>query len=160
MNKNKKVIIGILIVLIIVIGLVVTYKVIENSVTNRADFDFKIDNISSNPVATENHENNKVDEKIVKEVTWEEITTDGVNEELLLKNVDEKLLTEIATELQTLMDEAKEEERENPEILSDTEEYLKKFEKEFIQERTDKAIETAKEKQYDETQEAEDEEEI
>ncbi len=117
MNKNKKVIIGILIVLIIVIGLVVTYKVIENSVTNRADFDFKIDNISSNPIATENHENNKVDEKIVKEVTWEEITTDGVNEELLLKNVDEELLTQIATELQTLVDEATAEERANPEIV-------------------------------------------
>ena len=35
MNKNKKIIIAILIVLIIVIGIVVAYKVIENSVTNR-----------------------------------------------------------------------------------------------------------------------------
>lgn len=50
--------------------------------------------------------------------------------------------------------------KDNPEILSNTEEYLKKIEKEFIQERTDKTIETAKGKQYDETQEAEDEEEI
>lgn len=58
-KMNKKVIIGILIaVLLIVIGLVVAYKVIENGVTNRADFDFKVDNISSAPVETENNEKN------------------------------------------------------------------------------------------------------
>ena len=118
MNKNRKVIIGILIVLIIVIGLVVAYKVIENNVINRADFDFKVDNISSNPVTTENHEtSDMVDEKAVKEITWEEITADGVNEELLLKNVDEEVLTQVATELQTLVSEATEEERRNPEIV-------------------------------------------
>ena len=52
MNKNKKIIIGILIILIIVIGIVVAYKVIENSVTNRADFNFTVENISSSPVET------------------------------------------------------------------------------------------------------------
>ena len=57
MNKNKKVIIGILIVLIIVIGLVVVYKVIEKSVTNRENFKYTVDNISSNPVDTVNNEN-------------------------------------------------------------------------------------------------------
>ncbi len=59
MNKNKKIIIGILItVLIIVIGIVVAYKLIENSVTNREDFKINVENISSNPVDTEN-----IDEK-------------------------------------------------------------------------------------------------
>ena len=58
MNQNKKVIIGILIVLIIVIGVVVAYKVIKKSVTDRADFNFTVENISSNPVDTEN-----IDEK-------------------------------------------------------------------------------------------------
>ena len=52
MNRNKKIIIGILIILIIVIGIVVAYKVIENSVTNRADFNFTVENISSSPVET------------------------------------------------------------------------------------------------------------
>lgn len=61
MNKNKKVIIGILIVLIIVIGVVVAYKVIEKSVTNRADFNFTVENISSNPVDTVNHEQNDIE---------------------------------------------------------------------------------------------------
>lgn len=56
-------------------------------------------------------------ENKVKEVTWEEITENGVNEELLFKNVDEELLTQIATELQTLVNEEAEEERKNPEIV-------------------------------------------
>lgn len=58
MNKDKKVIIGTLIVLIIVIG-VVAYKTIEKSVTNRADFNFTVENISSNPVDTVNNEENE-----------------------------------------------------------------------------------------------------
>lgn len=57
MSRNKKIDIGILIVLLtIVIGLVVAYKLIENSVTNRADFNFKVENIVSNSVETVNHE--------------------------------------------------------------------------------------------------------
>ena len=43
MNKNKKIIIGILIALIIVVGIEVAYKIIENSVTNRAEFNFKVE---------------------------------------------------------------------------------------------------------------------
>ena len=59
MSKNKKVIIGILIAVLIVTIEVVVYKLIENSVTNRADFNFKVENISSNPVNTVNHEQNE-----------------------------------------------------------------------------------------------------
>lgn len=69
-----------------------------------------------NNVSISNMPNNNADNK-VEEITWEEITEDGVNEELLLKNVDEELLTQIATELQTLIEEATEEEIENPEIV-------------------------------------------
>ena len=55
MSNNKKVIIGSLIaVLIIVIGIVVVYKVVEKSVTDREDFKFTVENISSNPVDTTN----------------------------------------------------------------------------------------------------------
>ncbi len=54
MKKNKKIIIGILItILIIVIGIVVAYKLIENSVTNRENFNTNVENISSEPVNTE-----------------------------------------------------------------------------------------------------------
>lgn len=51
------------------------------------------------------------------ETTWPEITADGVNEELLLQNVDQVLLEQIAYELQTLVQEAAEEERQDPEIV-------------------------------------------
>lgn len=60
MNKNKKIIIGILIVLIIIIGIVIAYKIIEKSVTNRENFDFTVENIASNPVDTVNHEQNDI----------------------------------------------------------------------------------------------------
>lgn len=53
MNKNKKVIIGILIVVLII---VIVYKLIEKSVTNREDFKFKVENINSDLVETVNHE--------------------------------------------------------------------------------------------------------
>lgn len=56
MNKNKKIIIEILIALfIIIIGAVTTYILIENNITNRANFNFTIENSSSNTVQTVNH---------------------------------------------------------------------------------------------------------
>ena len=66
MNRNKKIIIGILIILIIVIGIVVVYKVIENSVINRADFNFTVENISSSPVETV--DNQKDEKNYYKEI--------------------------------------------------------------------------------------------
>lgn len=91
MNKNIKIIIGILIiVLIIVIGIVVVYKLIENSVTNREDFKFNAENISSTAVDTINNEQNK-DKS-------EEISNNGVDEDiekLIVVNVKEKTLQTI-----------------------------------------------------------------
>lgn len=55
MSKNKKVIIEILIAVLIVIGVVVAYKIIEKSVTNREDFKFKVESIDSNLVNTVSH---------------------------------------------------------------------------------------------------------
>lgn len=105
MSKNKKILAGVVIILLLaVVGAVAAYKLVENSVSKREDFEFDIESVSSALVDTQS-------------ITWEEITTDGVNEELLLKNVDEAVLTEIATELQTLVEEAKAEERANPEIV-------------------------------------------
>ncbi len=60
MSKNKKAIIVIIIaVLIIFIGVVISYKLIEKSVTNRENFKFKVENINSVPVETVNHEQNE-----------------------------------------------------------------------------------------------------
>lgn len=59
---RKKIIISILAVLIIAISiLIIAYKVIEKSVTNRENFNFTIENISSSPVNTINHEQNDID---------------------------------------------------------------------------------------------------
>lgn len=59
MNKNKKTIIGVIILLVfIIIGVVVVYKLIENDVTNRENLKVEVENISSNPVNTISHEPN------------------------------------------------------------------------------------------------------
>ena len=89
MNKNKKIIIGILIVLIIIIGIVVTYKVIENSITDRANFNFTVENISPSPVETVNNQegknynkeidNIKLELNIPNEWNYEEISQNEEN---------------------------------------------------------------------------------
>ena len=87
MNKNKKILIGILLVLIIVICIVVAYKIIEKSVTDRADFNFTVENISSSPVATESYEkyskiidNVKLELNIPNEWKYEEVEKDEKND--------------------------------------------------------------------------------
>ena len=66
MDKNKKIIIGVIILLfIIVIGIVVAYKLIENSVTNRENYKVNIENISSTPVDTVNLEESLIYEETV-----------------------------------------------------------------------------------------------
>lgn len=60
---------------------------------------------------------------------WNEITQNGVNEELLLKNLDTDILKEVASNLQSAMDEELKEERENPEIVI-TEGWTRIFKKE------------------------------
>lgn len=59
MGKNKKVIIGILIVVLIVV-IIVGYELIKNNMKNSEDFKATADNISSNPIDTiDNEENEK-----------------------------------------------------------------------------------------------------
>ncbi len=65
----------------------------------------------SSEAAEENNSNKQ------NEIKWEEITEDGINEELLLQNIDVDILNQIGSELQTLVNEAYAEERANPEII-------------------------------------------
>lgn len=51
------------------------------------------------------------------EIEWDEISKDGVDEALYLKNLDMKLLEKIAANLQSAVDEEAKEEQENPEIV-------------------------------------------
>ena len=91
MNKSKKIIIGILIVLIIVICIVVAYKIIENSVMSRTDLNFAVKNISSSPVETVDNQkdgknyykeidNIKLELNIPNEWNYEEIPQNEEND--------------------------------------------------------------------------------
>lgn len=105
MNKNKKIAIGIfIIVLMIMSGIVVAYKFIENRVTNREDLKFHVENMHSTPVDTANSE---------KIIEWNEITEDGINEQLLFENVDTASLEKIAALLQSLSAEIAQKEQED-----------------------------------------------
>lgn len=105
MNKNKKIAIGIfIIVLMIMSGIVVAYKFIENRVTNREDLKVHVENMHSNPVDTANSE---------KIIEWNEITEDGINEQLLFENVDTASLEKIAALLQSLSAEIAQKEQED-----------------------------------------------
>lgn len=105
MNKNKKIAIGIfIIVLMIMSGIVVAYKFIENRVTNREDLKVHVENIHSTPVDTANSE---------KIIEWNEITEDGINEQLLFENVDTASLEKIAALLQSLSTEIAQKEQED-----------------------------------------------
>lgn len=68
-----------------------------------------------------------------KTIKWPEITENGVDEELLIQNIDIDILEKVAAELQALCDEMVEEERKNPEILL-TEGFPRVFKKERYKE--------------------------
>lgn len=87
--------------------IVIVYKLIENIVTDRENFKFNAENISSIPVDTVNNEKNK------EIIDWNEITENGVNEELLFQNVDTKYLEKIATLLQSLSAEIAQKEQDD-----------------------------------------------
>ena len=57
-----------------------------------------------------------VDNKLTK-ITWDEITSDGVNEKLLIDSTDTEILSYVAKEVQTIVDEETEAERANPKIV-------------------------------------------
>ena len=61
--------------------------------------------------------------------SWSFITEDGVDEELLIADLDEEVIVYVADELQSLVEEEVKEERENPEILL-SEGWTRVFEKE------------------------------
>ena len=106
-NKKKIILIILIILLIIIIGIVVAYKLIENGVINRENFKFNVENISSTPVNTVNNDKNK------ENIEWDEITEEGVNEELLFQNVNTIDLEKIAALLQSLSAEIAQKEKED-----------------------------------------------
>ncbi len=106
MKKNKIRILEILIILlIIIIGIVVAFKLIENNVIKGENFKFNVDNNSST------NDNNTVNNE--ENIEWDEITEEGVDEELLFQNVNTKDLEKISTLLQSLSAEIAQKEKED-----------------------------------------------
>ena len=112
----KKVIIVVSVaILCIVIGVGVSYLLFASDrIEDKQEEQLPVPELSEglggeSDAAQENKDNEQ------NEIKWEEITKDGVNEELLLQNIDIDILNQIGSELQTLVKEAYEEERANPE---------------------------------------------
>ena len=78
MNKNKKIIIGILIVFIILICIVVAYKVIKKRARNWTNINSIVENVSSSPV--EILDNQKNEQKYYKEIDNIKLELDIPNE--------------------------------------------------------------------------------
>lgn len=105
MKKNKRKILKILIILlIIIIGIVVVFKLIANEVTKKENFKLNVNNSDINDNNVVNSEEN---------IEWDEITEEGVNEELLFQNVNTKDLEKISTLLQSLSAEIAQKEKED-----------------------------------------------
>ena len=105
MKKKKRKILKILIILlIIIIGIVVVFKLIANEVTKKENLKLNVNNSVSNDDNVVNSEEN---------IEWDEITEKGVNEELLLQNVNTKDLEKISTLLQSLSAEIAQKEKED-----------------------------------------------
>lgn len=77
-------------------------------------------------IASEKQEEDSTENLAIK---WDEITEDGVNEDLLYENMDTDTLEYVAAELQTLVEEEAEAEKENPDIVL-TEGWVRVFESE------------------------------
>lgn len=69
----------------------------------------------SSQTEPESHESQETEKNETPD--WSEITENGVDEELFLKNLDIDVLETVATELQALVEETIEEERTKPEIV-------------------------------------------
>lgn len=105
MKKNKRKLLKILIILlIIIIGIVVVFKLIANEVTKKENLKLNVNNSVSNDNNVVNSEEN---------IEWDEITEKGVNEKLLLQNVNTKDLEKISTLLQSLSAEIAQKEKED-----------------------------------------------
>ena len=105
MKKNKRKILKILIILlIIIIGIVVVFKLIANEVAKKENLKLNVNNSDINDNNVVNSEEN---------MEWNEITENGVNEELLLQNVNAKDLEKISTLLQSLSAEIAQKEIED-----------------------------------------------
>ena len=111
MDKVKNlIIIGMSILIILLVA------ACGNEVTDNLSDD--IDNLTQSQQTTNDHTETKTENKTDCEtLEWPEITEDGVNEQLFMENLDIELLETIAGEIQTIVKEEAEVERENPNLV-------------------------------------------
>ena len=103
---NKKSWIGIGIIFLGALFVIVKLVILPNDNKDKTNQNNSIDiNDNSNVNSEEN------------EINWDEITEDGVNEELLLNNLDKDILEKVAKNFQDALDEELKEEKNNPEIV-------------------------------------------
>lgn len=93
---------------------------IESKMTQNAEESKQVDS----RLSTENDKTQAIIEN--EPLDWSEITENGVDEELFLKNLDADVLETVAAELQILVEETIKEEQENPEIVL-TEGFVRAF---------------------------------
>lgn len=101
--KKKIIIIIIILVLLVTTGQAIYYLMSKRATNNEKSSD-KTENIDNEITNTTNEETN---------IKWDEISQEGVNEELLFKNINVKKLESIATLLQSLSKEISEKEKED-----------------------------------------------
>ena len=111
MNKVKKlIIIGMSILIMLLVS------ACGNKVTDNLSDD--IDNPTQSEQTTKDNTETKTENKKDSEaLAWPEITENGVNEQLFMENMDIKLLETIAGEIQGIVKEEAEAERENPNLV-------------------------------------------
>ena len=79
---------------------------------------------TDSPQQSESYEESEI---VVNEtLDWSEITENGVDEEMFVRNLDTDVLETVAAELQALVEKEMEEERANPEIIF-TEGFIRVF---------------------------------
>lgn len=97
--------------------LVICLILLFSSCKNQKDF-----SNNNNKIKTEKQVSTKKEEKLEpneekvdrnEDVVWDEVTENGVNEELLLKNIDEKTLTFIAQQFQDICKKIGEKEKKD-----------------------------------------------
>lgn len=97
--------------------LVICLILLFSSCKNQKDF-----SNNNNKIKTENQVSTKKEEKLEpnedktepnEDIVWDEVTENGVDEELLLKNIDEKTLTFIAQQFQDICTKIGEKEKKD-----------------------------------------------
>ena len=104
---SKKTWLGISIIFLGVLFVIIKIVLLQDNGNNKITTNMNANiNITDNSIVAED-----------SKIEWNEITANGINEELLLENLDTKILEKIASNFQSVIEEEQIEEQENPDIV-------------------------------------------